>query len=49
MSSDFAAELAKYPKVALNPKIPQNGDLENDARYVRNFVAFIRRQIFCQR
>ena len=37
----IASELAKYPKVAPNPQVPQNGDIENDARYARNFVALL--------
>jgi len=37
----IASELAKYPKVAPNPQVPQNGDIENDARYAQNFVTFI--------
>ena len=30
MTSDIARELAKYPKVAPNPKIAQNGFLDNE-------------------
>jgi len=45
MTSDFAPELAKYHKSSPKPaKIAQNGDLENDARYARNFVALIGNQ-----
>jgi len=42
MTSDFVPELAKYPKGSpKSAKIAQNGDLENDVRYARNFVALI--------
>ena len=43
-TSDFAPELAKYPKSSPKPQIAQNGDLLNDARYARNFVALIGNQ-----
>jgi len=32
MTSDFASEVAKYPQTTPNPKIAQNGDLDNYAR-----------------
>ena len=45
MTSDFASEVAKYPK---NPQIAQNGDLGNNAWYARNFVALIGNRIWRQ-
>jgi len=41
MSSDFAPELAKYPKSSPKPENTPKRDLEDDAIYARNFVAFI--------
>jgi len=41
MTSDFAPELAKYSKSSPKPENTPKWDLENNARYARNFVAFI--------
>jgi len=43
MMSDFASELAKYPKSSPNSKIPPKWDVKNDARYARNFIIIYRK------